>query len=53
MWLSCKTRAKILLSRDIADDPASLAFEAIETIIWKPREDKGGREGIPHTHPIP
>ena len=40
IWLVCKTRAKILLSdpetrRDIADDPASLAFGAIETIIWK------------------
>ena len=23
------------MCRDIADDPASLAFEAIETIIWK------------------
>ena len=39
MWLVCKTRAKILLSdpetrRDIADDPASLAFEAIETIRY-------------------
>ena len=40
MYLVCKTRAKILLSdpetrRNIADDPASLAFEAIETITWK------------------
>ena len=36
MWLVCKTRAKILLSDpDIADDQACLAFEAIETIIWK------------------
>ena len=40
MYLVCKTRAKILLSdpetrRNTADDPASLAFEAIETIIWK------------------
>ena len=25
----------IVWPRDIADDPASLAFEAIETIIWK------------------
>ena len=40
MCLVYKTCAKILLSdpetpRDIADDPTSLAFEAIETIIWK------------------
>ena len=32
MWLVCKTHAKFYC---IADDPASLAFEAIETIIWK------------------
>ena len=25
----------IVWTRDIADDPASLAFEPIETIIWK------------------
>ena len=37
MWLVCKTRAKnaIVWPRDIADDPASLAFEVIEMIIWK------------------
>ena len=35
MWLVCKTRANPETRRDIADDPASLAFEAIETIIWK------------------
>ena len=35
MWLVCKARAKILVPIDIADDPASLAFEATETIIWK------------------
>ena len=32
MWLVCKTREKFYC---IADDPASLVFEAIETIIWK------------------
>ena len=35
VWLVCKTRANPETRRDIADDPASLAFEAIETIIWK------------------
>ena len=37
MWLVCKTGAKILLSDPQASltTPASLAFEPIETIIWK------------------
>ena len=34
----------------------SEAFETCSknSVIWLiPREDKGDREGIPHTHPIP
>ena len=33
--LQITRKNSIVQPRDIADDPASLAFEAIETIIWK------------------
>ena len=25
----------------------------LQSFVWRPREDKGDREGIPHTHRIP
>ena len=30
-----------------------LAIETVFCRLLQPREDKGDREGIPHTHPIP
>ena len=36
VWLVFETRKNSIVSpRDIADDPVSLGFEAIETITWK------------------
>ena len=35
-WLVCETRKNFIVRpRNIADDRASLVFEAFETIIWK------------------
>ena len=31
----------------------SLIVKKLEAYGFEPREDKGDREGIPHTHPIP
>ena len=50
VWMA-STTSRVTALRGILGATARQVFRFIYLVI--PREDKGDREGIPHTHPIP